>query len=280
MFTLNCKERMVVIHEPVVVGIMNTTPDSFYPGSRINHINDLIVRAGEMIHDGARMIDIGGQSTRPGSVTITEEEELSRVIPAIEAIHSKYPQLLLSVDTFYAKVAKEAVDAGASIINDVSAGSMDPQLIPTVASLGVPYVLMHMKGKPETMQSNPHYQNVTTEVFDFLNFKIQRLQQEGIHDIIIDIGFGFGKTMEQNFQLLKELSFFQQLSKPLMVGLSRKATIYKTLDIPVEKALNGTTVLHTIALMNGATMLRVHDVLEAVQAVKLMAAVSKEKSNT
>jgi dihydropteroate synthase len=269
MFTLNCKGQLLVIDRPIVMGIINTTPDSFYSGSRANEIDEILFRAGKMIDEGAAILDVGGQSTRPKSEQISADEELKRVLPAIEAIHKKFPGQIISVDTFYAKVALEAVNAGASMVNDVSAGTMDSSLLSTVAQLKVPYVLMHMLGRPQTMQHDPQYKNVTLEVFDFLNFKIAELIQLGIHDIIVDVGFGFGKGASHNFQLLRDLSFFQQLNKPVMVGLSRKATIYKTLGIISEEALNGTTVMHTLALINGAHILRVHDVREAVQAVQL-----------
>jgi dihydropteroate synthase len=270
MFTLNCKGRLLVIDDAIVMGIINTTPDSFYSGSRTGKTDEVLFRAEKMLNDGAAILDVGGQSTRPGSEQVGAAEELRRVIPAIEAIVKNFPDAIISVDTFYASVLKEAVAAGVGIANDVSAGSIDEELIPTVAQLKVPYVLMHMKGHPQTMQLNPTYQNVVTEVFDSLNFKIAELIKAGINDIIIDPGFGFGKTFEHNFQLLKNLSYFQQLKKPLMVGLSRKATVYKTLKTTAEQALNGTTVLHTIALLNGANILRVHDVKEAVEAIKLV----------
>lgn len=276
MYSLNCKGRLLVIDEPVVMGIINTTPDSFYEGSRANAVTQILSRAEKMIHDGATILDIGGQSTRPGSEQFTAEEELKRVLPAIEAVHKKFPEQILSIDTFYAKVAKEAVQAGACIVNDVSAGSIDHALLQTVAELKVPYVLMHMKGHPETMQQYPAYENVITEVFDFLSFRISGLVKNGIHDIIIDPGFGFGKTIEHNFQLLKHLSFFKNLERPVLCGLSRKATVYKTLGITAAEALNGTTALHTIALLNGAGILRVHDVKEAVEAIKLVKAYMKD----
>jgi dihydropteroate synthase len=257
------------------MGIINATPDSFYPGSRTNAIDDILFRAEKMINEGATILDIGGQSTRPKSEQIPAEDELKRVLPAVEAIHKNFPDQIISIDTFYSAVAKQAVYAGASIVNDVSAGSMDPGLLSTVAGLKVPYVLMHMLGKPQSMQQNPEYKNVTLDVFDFLHFKIAELTRLGMHDIIVDVGFGFGKTSAHNFQLLRELSFFKQLNKPVMVGLSRKATIYKTLGVSPEEALNGTTVMHTLALLNGANILRVHDVKEAVQAIKLFAEYKK-----
>ncbi|HYO21027.1 MAG TPA: dihydropteroate synthase [Flavisolibacter sp.] len=275
MFTLNCKGQLLTITEPVVMGILNVTPDSFYEGSRLPGNAALLQKAEQMISDGATILDVGGQSTRPGSERVSEEEELKRVIPAIESLYRNFPGQVLSIDTFYASVAKHAVQAGASIVNDVSAGTLDAELLPTVASLGAPYVLMHMLGDPQTMQQSPTYKNVTLDVFDALSFKVKELERSGIRDIIVDPGFGFGKTIGHNFQLLRELSFFQQLQKPLMVGLSRKATIYKTLQTTAEKALNGTTVLHTIALLNGASVLRVHDVREAREAIQLYLAYKK-----
>ena len=270
MFTLNCKGRLLTIDKPIVMGIINTTPDSFYKESRSAGKDELFLKAEKMICDGATVLDIGGQSTRPNSDRVSADEEASRVIPAIEAIHQAFPDALISVDTFYSIVAKKAVAAGACMINDVSAGTIDEAMISTVAELGVPYVLMHMQGNPQTMQKNPLYRDVVLDVFDFLSFKIKELHEAGIHDVIVDPGFGFGKTAGNNFQLLKELSFFKQLQKPLLVGLSRKATVYRTLNITPEEALNGTTVLHTISLMHGANILRVHDVKEAVQAIELV----------
>jgi dihydropteroate synthase len=270
MFTLNCRERLLVIEQPVVMGIINATPDSFYSGSRVNDIDAVLFLAEKMIEDGATILDVGGQSTRPGSEAVSEEEELKRVLPAIEAIAKNFPDSFISIDTFYSRVLRAGFDAGARMANDVSAGMMDDELIDTVAHLKIPYVLMHMKGHPQTMQMHPTYDDVVLEVFDLLNTKIAALTKAGILDIIVDPGFGFGKTIQHNFTLLKKLSFFQQLNRPLMVGLSRKATVYKTLGIAPEEALNGSTVLHTIALLNGATIIRVHDVKEAVQAIRLV----------
>jgi dihydropteroate synthase len=269
MFTLNCKGRLLTITSPLVMGILNTTPDSFFTGSRVSHINSVLSRAEQMLKEGATFLDLGGQSTRPGSETVPAEEELHRVIPAVKAIHAAFPEALISIDTFYASVAKAAVEAGACLVNDVSAGSLDHQLLPTVAALNVPYVLMHMKGHPQTMQNNPAYENVVTEVFDTLSFKAAELTRMGINDIIIDPGFGFGKTIPHNLTLLQQLPYLGQLQKPLMAGISRKGTVYKTLGVTPEEALNGTTVLHTIALLNGASILRVHDVKEALEAIRL-----------
>lgn len=270
IYTLNCKGRLLVINAPIVMGILNITPDSFYEGSRLGNTDDVLFRVEKMIKDGATILDIGGQSTRPKSDQISADEELKRVLPVIEAIRKNFPDQFLSIDTFYAAVAKTAVDAGCDIVNDVSAGTLDENLLPTVAQLNVPYVLMHMKGTPQTMQQEPHYENVTLEVFDFLNFKSAELVKLGIKDVIIDPGFGFGKNSRHNFQLLRELSFFKQMGKLLMAGLSRKASIYKTLKVTANEALNGTTVLNTIALMNGANILRVHDVKEAKEAITLL----------
>ncbi|MBD0284036.1 MAG: dihydropteroate synthase [Flavisolibacter sp.] len=274
MLSVNCKGRLLLLDEPKVMGIINTTDDSFYSGSRITQIDKVLQKAEGMLQEGAAIIDIGGQSTRPGSHRISAEEELQRVIPAVEALLKTFPFAIISVDTYYSKVAHEAVQAGVSIVNDVSAGIIDEQLWPTVAALNVPYILMHMHGDPQTMQKNPNYQNVVLEVFDFLNFKLAALHQLGIKDVIVDPGFGFGKTIDHNFSLLHQLSYFKNLNKPLLVGLSRKASVYKTLGITAEEALNGTTVLHTISLLNGANILRVHDVKEAVQAIQLVKAFS------
>lgn len=270
MFTLNCKGRLMVIDKPIVMGIINATPDSFFAGSRKASADDIIRQTAIMLEEGAGMIDIGGQSTRPGSLPVSEEEELSRVIGGIEAIHKHFPECIISVDTYYARVAKEAVTAGASIVNDISAGTLDPAMTETVASLHVPYVLMHIQGTPQTMQQSPHYDNVTREVLDFFATRLAALQQAGIADIIIDPGFGFGKTNAHNFELLNQLPVFKMLEKPLLIGLSRKGMIYKTLKINSEEALNGTTALNTIALMKGANILRVHDVKAAVEAITLM----------
>ena len=228
-----------------------------------------------MLNDGADIIDIGGQSTRPGSEMKSADEEIERVVPAIKAIANRSPHAFISIDTFYSKVAIAAVEAGATIVNDISAGSIDNKMIQTIAELKVPYVLMHMKGTPQTMQQNAVYENVTREVLDFFIAKTNELKNAGIVDLIIDPGFGFAKTIDQNFELLKNLSVFKMLDKAIMVGLSRKSTVYKTLGVSADDALNGTTVLNTIGLMNGASILRVHDVKEAKDAVKLFSATYK-----
>lgn len=272
MFTLNCNGRLLVVDKPLVMGIINATPDSFFAGSRRQAVDAILGQAEDMLRNGADILDIGGQSTRPGSEVIDVAEELQRVIPGIEAIHRRFPAAFISIDTYYSEVAARSVAAGASIVNDISAGRMDERMVPTVASLRVPYVLMHMKGNPKTMQESPQYANVTREVFDFFISRTAELEKAGIRDIIIDPGFGFGKTYAHNFELLRSLPVFRLLSRPLLVGLSRKSTVYRTLGVPVTEALNGTTVLNTIALANGAGILRVHDVKEAREAVALVQA--------
>lgn len=272
MFTLNCNGRLLVVDKPLVMGIINATPDSFYEGSRQQTVDAIMLQAEKMIKDGAAILDIGGQSTRPGSSIVNADEELKRVIGAIKAIHQNFPETFISVDTYYSLVAKEAIAAGASLINDISAGSMDENMITTVAALKVPYILMHMQGTPQNMQQSPKYENVTREVLDFFIAKIDELRTAGINDIIIDPGFGFGKTIAHNFELLRNLAVFKIIDRPLLLGISRKSTIYKTLDINPTEALNGTTVLNTIGLMNGATIIRVHDVKEAKETARLVSA--------
>lgn len=269
MFTLNCKGKLLVIDKPLVMGIINITSDSFYEGSRSQTVESILSQATKMIGEGADIIDIGGQSTRPGSERISVKEELQRVLSAIETILKNFPETIISVDTYQAIVAEECVRSGAAIINDISAGNMDSDMIPTVAKLQVPYICMHMKGTPQDMQEHPSYENVTKEVLDFFIQKTDECRRAGINDVIIDPGFGFGKTISHNFTLLKELSAFKMLEKPIMAGLSRKSTIYKTLGITAGEALNGTSVLNTLALQNGANILRVHDVKEAKEVIKL-----------
>lgn len=269
MFTLNCKGRLLTIEEPLVMGIINVTPDSFYEGSRQQTAESILMQAINMKNEGVDIIDIGGQSTRPGSERITAEQELERLLPAIEIILKSLPDTIISVDTYQSAVAQKCVNEGALMINDISAGNIDAEMIPTVAKLGVPYVCMHMKGTPETMQENPTYENVTREVLDFFIQKTDDCKRAGINDVIIDPGLGFGKTITHNFKLLKELSAFKILDKPILAGLSRKSTIYKTLGVTPAEALNGTTVLHTLALLQGVNILRVHDVKEAIEAIRL-----------
>ena len=269
MFTLNCKGRLLVVDKPLVMGIINVTPDSFFSGSRHEGTDAILRQAEQMIKDGATILDIGGQSTRPGSEKIMVEEELHRAIAPVEAIHKNFPDTFISIDTYYSKVAMEAVAAGACIINDISAGTLDQQMIETVVALRVPYVLMHMKGTPQTMQQQANYENATKEVLDFLIDKIDLLKKAGVQDLIIDCGFGFAKTADHNFELVKNLSVFKMLDAPILFGVSRKGFICKTLGISMDAALNGTTAINTIGLINGASILRVHDVKEAVEAITL-----------
>ena len=271
MFSLNCKGRLLVVDKPQLMGILNITPDSFYSGSRVRDVDEVLFTAEKMLLDGATILDIGGQSTRPGSEKLEPATELSRVIAPIEALHRRFPEAIISIDTYYASVAREAVNAGASIVNDISAGLLDPQMISVVADLRVPYVLMHMKGNPQTMQQQAVYANVTREVLDQLAARMQEIKDAGIRDIIIDPGFGFGKTIAHNFSLLRELSVFSLLKAPLLLGISRKSFIWKTLEVTPDSAaaLQGTTALHMAGLMNGASILRVHDVKEAADTIRL-----------
>jgi dihydropteroate synthase len=272
---INCKGKLLSLDKPVVMGIINATPDSFYEGHLKLNIDEITALAGKMIQDGAAILDIGGLSTRPGSNPVSVQEETDRVLPVIEAILKVYPQIILSIDTYNSQVAKAAVDAGASIINDISGGNLDKDMLSTVATLQVPYICMHMQGTPATMQQAPVYNHLVKEVLDFFIAKIDACNESGIKDLIIDPGFGFGKTIEHNFQLLKDLAVLTITNKPILAGLSRKSTVYKTLGITAADALNGTTVLNTMALLNGASILRVHDVKEANEAVKLFNAYKK-----
>jgi len=254
------------------MGIINATPDSFVSSSRQQTIDAVLMQAEKMIKEGATILDIGGQSTRPGSEKITAEEESARVCTLIDAINNAFPDSYISIDTYYAAVAKEAVSAGASIVNDISGGLIDEAMLATVAQLKTPFICMHMKGTPQTMQQFASYENITKEVLEYFIERTETCRLAGINDVMIDPGFGFSKTVAHNFELLRNMSAFKMLQKPILAGLSRKGTIYKTLGITSDEALNGTTVLNTIALLNGATILRVHDVKEAMETIKLMQA--------
>ncbi len=271
MFTLNCKGKLISTEVPLIMGIINATPDSFYEGHLKNGADAMLALASKMLADGAAILDIGGQSTKPNSASITVDEEIKRVITVIENIHTHFPEAIISVDTYYSKVAIAAVQAGASMVNDVSAGEMDAAMIPAIASMrNVPYVCMHMKGTPTNMQQQTNYEDVVKEILEYFITKTAECKKAGINDIIIDPGFGFAKDATQNFLLLKNLSLFKMLDKPILVGISRKSMIYKTLGISPAEALNGTTVLNTLAINNGANILRVHDVREAMELVKLI----------
>ncbi len=250
------------------MGILNATPDSFYDGGQNNSVEAAVKRAGQILEEGGDIIDIGAMSTRPGSEEVSIEEELQRLIPVVKAVATAYPDAILSVDTYRAAVAREAIAAGAHIINDIAGGTMDNAMFATVAKLKVPYILMHIQGTPQTMQHNPEYENVVADVLLHLSKKINELRKLGVTDIIIDPGFGFGKTIEHNYQLLNNLDPLRLLGYPILAGLSRKGMIYKPLGLTAEEALPGTIAANTIALKNGAAILRVHDVKEAAELVE------------
>jgi dihydropteroate synthase len=270
--TLNYRGTPVNLDEPRIMGILNVTPDSFFDGGRYNKTDASLLRTEQMLEEGATFIDIGAYSSRPGAKEVDEEEEKKRLLPVVEAVVKRFPQAHISIDTFRANVARHAIEAGAGMINDISAGDDDASMFETIASLNVPYIIMHKQGTPATMQDNPVYTNVVTEVMDYFSQRIYRLKQLGVSDVIIDPGFGFGKTVAHNYSLLNSLQDFRILECPLMVGLSRKSMVNKVLGIKAAGALNGTTALNTVALLKGAKILRVHDVREASEVVKLIKA--------
>lgn len=251
------------------MGILNVTPDSFFDGGQFTSLDAILLQTEKMLREGASIIDVGGMSSRPGAQLVDETEELKRVLPVVELIAKEFPETVISIDTVRSEVARLGVEAGARIVNDISAGRFDAKMYETVASLQVPYVLMHMQGEPQTMQSQPRYENVVREVLDFFIREISRLRQAGVTDIILDPGFGFGKTVEHNYQLLKNLHLFRITELPVLAGISRKSMICKVLGVTPDKALNGTTALHLVALQQGAKILRVHDVKEAVEVIRL-----------
>lgn len=275
--TLNLQGRLLSLDKPIVMGILNITPDSFYDGGQYNLPDQVLSRATQLLTEGASILDIGGYSSRPGADDITEAEEIARVVPAIQAILKTYPEAIISVDTFRAQVAHEAVQAGALIVNDISGGSLDPKMYETVASLQVPYVLMHMRGTPQTMTQLNQYEHLVYEVMQDLQQKVVKLKELGLHDVVIDPGFGFAKNIAQNFHLMEHLRLFQALGLPILAGVSRKSMIYKTLKTNPDEALNGTIALNTVALKNGANILRVHDVKAAVETIRM---VDSLQSNT
>ncbi|MGA0555117.1 dihydropteroate synthase [Larkinella sp. VNQ87] len=268
--TLNLRGNVLDLTFPVVMGILNINPDSFYAGSRFPSVDQAVERARTLLAEGATFLDIGGYSTRPGAADVSPEEEADRVLPVFEGILKAFPGVWLSVDTFRASVARQAVEAGAVMVNDVSGGRLDPAMFETVVLLGVPYVLMHLRGTPQTMTQYSTYTHLVPDVLFELQQQVQQLRALGQTDLVIDPGFGFAKTPEQNFQLLNQLAAFQTFDAPVLVGLSRKSTIWRTLNIRPEEALNGTTVLNTLAILNGADILRVHDVREATEVIKLV----------
>lgn len=270
MQTLNCKGTLIDLSLPKIMGIINVTPDSFYDGGKTTTEVEILKQVEKMLSDGATFLDLGGYSSRPGAASVTEEEEMNRVLPAVEAILKHFPSALLSIDTFRSGIAKNAVEMGAAMINDISAGSLDDKMMETVAKLQVPYILMHMRGTPQTMSQLTNYEDITAELLLYFSEKLGQARKCGINDIIIDLGFGFAKTKSQNFELMSNLELFNALEVPYLVGVSRKSFIYKTLEVDVENALNASTALHAIALYKGASMLRVHDVKEAMQCVTLL----------
>lgn len=268
--TLNCKGKLIDISKPSVMAILNITPDSFYNKSRVSNMDEALRNAEKFIEAGAKFIDVGAYSSRPGAADVSETEEIKRLAPIVHAINQAFPETLISVDTFRAKVAEEAINSGAHIINDIAAGNLDDKMFETVAKLQVPYIMMHMKGTPQNMQDSPSYENVTKEVFGYFSEKIKKLTQLGVKDIILDPGFGFAKTLDHNYELLSNMQMLNFFELPLLVGFSRKSMITKALNIKTEEALNGTTVLNTTALLKGANILRVHDVKEAAECVELV----------
>ena len=267
--TINCKGKLINFNKPLVMGIINATPDSFFAKSRVINKTEIVLKVEKMLLDGVDFIDLGGQSTRPGAEKISTEEELNRVIPLIKELSTLFPDLIISIDTFNSKVAYHAVQVGASIINDVSAGDFDLEMFETVKKCKVPFIIMHMKGNPKTMQLNPEYEDIVLNQLDYFSQKLMKLIESGINDLLIGPGFGFGKNLTHNYELLSKLHVFKVFELPILVGISRKSMIQKLLNINTEEALNATTALNMVALKNGASILRVHDVKEARQCVKI-----------
>jgi len=268
--TLNVRGTLMNLSKPKIMGVLNLTPDSFYDGGKINSLKNALRKTEQLLSEGADLLDLGAYSSRPNAEHITEEIEFERMIPVIKAIAKEFPEALLSVDTFRSGIAKAAVIEGADLINDISAGSMDPAMFKTIAELKVPYIMMHMRGTPQTMASQTNYTNLMVEIVQYFAEKIQALKELGVKDLIIDPGFGFAKTLDQNYELLGKLEHLKIIGHPILVALSRKSMIYKLLDTDAEHALNGTTAANTIALMHGATILRVHDVQAAREAVRIV----------
>jgi len=268
--TINCKGKLIDLSTPHVMGILNVTPDSFYDGGKFNSEKIILNQVEKMLHEGATFIDIGAYSSRPNATHISEDEELKRILPIVNLILNEFQDALLSIDTFRSKAAKQCVENGAALINDISAGNLDENMFKTIAELKVPYIMMHMKGTPKTMQSLTDYDNLVSDILFYFSEKIAEARTLGIIDLIADPGFGFAKTIDQNYELLNKLELFKMLELPILAGLSRKSMIYKTLENTSKEALNGTSVLNTIALQKGASILRVHDVKEAMECIKLV----------
>ncbi|MFI5142374.1 MAG: dihydropteroate synthase [Bacteroidia bacterium] len=269
-FNLQANGKNLSLKKPVVMGILNLTPDSFYDGGTLLTEKDLLAKAEKDIKEGAAIIDIGAVSTKPNAAEVSEDEELVRLIPALKLLRQTFPTIFISVDTYRSDVVIAAANEGADIINDISGGTFDANMLATIGKLKLPYVMMHTQGTPQTMQQNPQYKNVVTDVFKFFTHQIKAAQQNGIEQLILDVGFGFGKTLEHNYELLAQLKKFESLGFPTLAGVSRKSMINKVIGTKPENALNGTTVVNTLALLNGANILRVHDVKEAIETIKLV----------
>lgn len=270
MMTINCNQNLIDLSTPKVMGILNVTPDSFFDGGKYKNENDILSQTETMLNEGATFIDIGAYSSKPGTKYVSENEELHRIMPVVQLLINSFPEIIISVDSFRSKVVKEAISAGAGIINDISGGMLDNNMFKTVAELQVPYIMMHMQGTPQNMQLNPIYEDVVKEIISFFADQLFKLRELKVNDVIIDVGFGFGKTIDHNYELLKKLALFKNLEVPILTGVSRKSMLYKLLGISATEALNATTVANTIALLNGSNILRVHDVKEAVEAVKIV----------
>jgi dihydropteroate synthase len=266
---MNCKGQLIDLSTPKVMGILNITPNSFFDGGKYKNETELLERVEKMLDEGATFIDVGAYSSKPNAEFVSEEEEISRILPVVNLLQKQFPDILLSIDTFRAEVAKRCIENGAAIINDISAGKLDDKMFEIIAQFQVPYIMMHMKGTPQTMQTLTEYDDIVKEMLFYFSERVAAARALEINDLIIDPGFGFAKTLEQNFEVMQKLELFQMLELPLLVGISRKSMIYKTLDINADAALNGTTVLNTISLSKGATILRVHDVKEAVESIRL-----------
>lgn len=267
--TINCKGQLIDLSTPKVMGILNITPNSFYDGGKFTLSENVLSHVEKMLSEGATFIDIGAYSSKPNSDFVSEEEEFKRILPVVKSILKHFPNALLSIDTFRSGIATTCIDNGAAIINDISAGNLDKKMLDVIASYNVPYIMMHMRGTPQTMQSLTNYENIVKEILFYFSEKVNKARSLGINDLIVDPGFGFAKTLEQNYEILSNLSLFKILDLPILSGVSRKSMVYKPLGLTADEALNGTTVLNTIALTKGANILRVHDVKEAVECVKL-----------
>lgn len=273
--TLNCKGHLIDLTHPKVMGVLNITPDSFYDGGKFKDEKSILSQVDRMLNEGATFIDVGAYSSRPGADTVSEDKELKRILPIVQLLLREYPEIVLSIDTFRSRVATHCLEAGAALINDISAGKLDENMLPTIAKFKVPYIMMHMRGTPQTMKGQTDYENLIVDILRYFSERLAKARSLGIIDNIIDPGFGFAKTIDQNYELLSKLELFKNLNVPILAGISRKSMIYKALDTIPENALNGTTALNMVALMKGANILRVHDVKEAIECVTLAERLSK-----